>query len=54
MVIANPVEVYAAGPMRVAIERSDVRAAAGGVGTAKASANYAASLRASTAAAARG
>jgi branched-chain amino acid aminotransferase len=54
MVIANPVEVYAAGPMRVAIERSDVRATAGGVGTAKASANYAASLRASTAAAARG
>jgi len=54
MVIANPVEVYAAGPMRVAIERSDVRAAVGGVGTAKASANYAASLRASTAAAARG
>jgi branched-chain amino acid aminotransferase len=54
MVIANPAEVYAAGPMRVAIERSDVRAAVGGVGTAKASANYAASLRASTAAAARG
>jgi branched-chain amino acid aminotransferase len=46
--------VYAAGPMRVAIERSDVRATVGGVGTAKASANYAASLRASTAAAARG
>jgi branched-chain amino acid aminotransferase len=54
MVIANPVEVYAAGPMRVAIERGDVRATAGGVGTAKASANYAASLRASSAAAARG
>ncbi len=54
MVIANPVEVYAAGPMRVAIERSDVRATVGGVGTAKASANYAASLRASSAAAARG
>ncbi len=54
MVIANPVEVYAAGPMRVAIERGDVRATVGGVGTAKASANYAASLRASTAAAARG
>lgn len=32
MVIANPVEVYASGPMRVAIERDDVRAAAGGVG----------------------
>jgi branched-chain amino acid aminotransferase len=54
MVIANPVEVYAAGPMRVAVERADVRATAGGVGTAKASANYAASLRASTSAAARG
>jgi len=54
MVIANPVEVYSAGPMRVAIERSDVRATVGGVGTAKASANYAASLRASSAAAARG
>lgn len=54
MVIANPVEVYSSGPMRVAIERSDVRAAVGGVGTAKASANYAASLRASSAAAARG
>ena len=54
MVIANPVEIYASGPMRVAIERDDVRAAVGGVGTAKAAANYAASLRASTAAAARG
>lgn len=54
MVIANPVEIYAAGPMRVAIERADVRAAVGGVGTAKASANYAASLRASSAAVARG
>ena len=54
MVIANPVESYATGPMRVAIERLDVRAAVGGVGAAKASANYAASLRASSAAAARG
>jgi len=54
MVIANPVEIYASGPMRVAIERDDVRAAVGGVGTAKASANYAASLRASNAAVARG
>ena len=54
MVIANPVESYATGPMRVAMERRDVRAAVGGVGTAKASANYAASLRASSAAAARG
>jgi branched-chain amino acid aminotransferase len=54
MVIANPVEIYSSGPMRVAIERNDVRAAVGGVGTAKASANYAASLRASNAAVARG
>jgi len=54
MVIANPVEVYAAGPIRVAIERGDVRAAVGGVGAAKAAANYAASLRASSAAVARG
>jgi branched-chain amino acid aminotransferase len=54
MLIANPVEVYASGPMRVAIERTDVRAAAGGVGEAKAAANYAASLRASNAAVARG
>jgi branched-chain amino acid aminotransferase len=53
-VIANPVEVYAAGAMRVSIERTDVRAAVGGVGAAKASANYAASLRASNAAVNRG
>jgi len=54
MVIANPVEVYAAGSIRVSIERTDVRAAVGGVGAAKAAANYAASLRASSAAVARG
>ena len=54
MVIANPVEIYSSGPMRVAIERDDVRAAVGGVGAAKAAANYAASLRASNAAVARG
>jgi branched-chain amino acid aminotransferase len=54
MVIANPVEAYATGPIRVAIERSDVRAMPGGVGYAKAAANYAASLRASSAAVARG
>jgi branched-chain amino acid aminotransferase len=55
MVIANPVEPYSAGgPTRVAIERRDVRAAVGGVGEAKAAANYAASLRASSAAVARG
>jgi branched-chain amino acid aminotransferase len=54
MLIANPVESYAVGPMRVAIERVDVRAAVGGVGAAKAAANYAISLRASNAAIARG
>ena len=54
MVIANPVEAYSSGAMRVAIERNDVRAAPGGVGAAKAAANYAASLRASSAAMARG
>jgi branched-chain amino acid aminotransferase len=50
MVIANPVEPYSSGAMEVAIERADVRAAAGGIGEAKAAANYAASLRASNAA----
>lgn len=54
MVIANPVESYAAGALKVAIERHDVRAAVGGIGEAKAAANYAASLRASTAAVQRG
>jgi branched-chain amino acid aminotransferase len=54
MVIANPVEAYAAGNMRIAIERDDVRAAAGGIGAAKVAANYAPSLRASSAALARG
>jgi branched-chain amino acid aminotransferase len=48
MVIANPSEVYAAGAMKVLIEREQVRAAAGGLGTAKTGANYAASLLAST------
>jgi branched-chain amino acid aminotransferase len=38
----------------VAIERRDVRAAFGGLGAVKASANYAASLRSSTSSAARG
>ena len=54
MVIANPVEAYAAGNMRVAIERDDVRATAGGIGAAKVAANYAPSLRSSSAAVARG
>jgi len=54
MVIANPVEAYASGAPTVAIERRDVRAAVGGVGAAKAAANYAASLRGSSAAVSRG
>ncbi len=54
MVIANPVEAYATGALRVTIERDDVRAAVGGLGAAKAAANYAPSLRASSAALARG
>jgi branched-chain amino acid aminotransferase len=53
-VIANPVEAYASGSPSVAIERLDVRAAVGGVGAAKTAANYAASLRGSTAAVAGG
>jgi len=48
MVIANPVESYASSAMQVMIERAEVRAAAGGIGEAKAAANYAAALRAST------
>jgi len=54
MVIANPVESYASGTPSVAIERQDVRAAVGGVGAAKTAANYAASLRGSSAAVAGG
>jgi branched-chain amino acid aminotransferase len=54
MVIANPTEAYATGPMRILIERTQVRAAAGGLGTVKAGANYAASLLASTRAVERG
>jgi branched-chain amino acid aminotransferase len=54
MVIANPVESYVSGTPSVAIERRDVRAAVGGVGAAKTAANYAASLRGSTAAVAGG
>jgi branched-chain amino acid aminotransferase len=48
MVIANPSEAYAAGPMKVLIEREQVRAASGGLGAAKTGANYAASLLATT------
>jgi branched-chain amino acid aminotransferase len=48
MVIANPSEAYAAGPIKVSIEREQVRAASGGLGSAKTGANYAASLLATT------
>ncbi len=54
MVIASPVGIYSTDPMRIAIERRDVRAAVGGVGAVKAAANYGAALRASAASAARG
>jgi branched-chain amino acid aminotransferase len=54
MVIGNAVESYASGPIQVVIERAEVRATVGGLGEAKASANYAASLRASNAAVRRG
>lgn len=54
MVIANPVEAYASGPMKVAIERTDSRASPGGTGVAKTGGNYAASLRATRVAAERG
>jgi branched-chain amino acid aminotransferase len=54
MVIANPVEAYASGAMKVTIERAEVRAAIGGLGEAKTAANYAAALRASSAAVASG
>lgn len=54
IVIANPGEAYASGAMSVAIERRESRAAMGGTGTAKTGGNYAASLRATSAAVARG
>ena len=48
MVIANPSEAYAAGPMKAQVERAQVRAASGGLGSVKTGANYAASLLATT------
>jgi len=54
IVIANPGEAYASGAMSVAIERRESRAAMGGTGTVKTGGNYAASLRATSAAVARG
>ena len=50
MVIASPSEVYSSGSMRVMIERNDVRAARGGVGFAKTGGNYAAAMKATSAA----
>lgn len=46
-VFASPCEAYSAGPMRIMIERDDIRATRGGTGAVKTGANYAASLRSS-------
>jgi branched-chain amino acid aminotransferase len=57
MVLMSPVGAYYSkgfGPVRIWVERHAVRAARGGIGAAKAAANYAASLHAATAATARG
>ncbi|MHB9880134.1 branched-chain amino acid aminotransferase [Pacificimonas sp. ICDLI1SI03] len=54
MITASPSSAYTSGPMKVLIERKDVRAARGGIGYAKAGANYAAAMRATTNAVARG
>ena len=54
LVLASPSEPYSSGPMRVRIERDDVRAARGGVGAAKTGGNYAAAMRATTRAVADG
>jgi branched-chain amino acid aminotransferase len=57
MVILSPVGAYYAkgfSPVRIWVERQAVRAAPGGVGSAKTAGNYAASLRAATAAKSRG
>ncbi len=48
MVLASPSAAYSSGPMRARIEREDVRAARGGVGTAKTGGNYAAAFRATS------
>ena len=48
MVLASPSASYTAGPMRARIERVDVRAARGGVGSAKTGGNYAAAFRATS------
>lgn len=57
MVLMSPVGAYYGqgfSPVRIWVERHAVRAARGGVGAAKTSANYAASLHAATSAKARG
>jgi branched-chain amino acid aminotransferase len=48
LVLASPSTTYSRGPMRARIERDDVRAARGGVGTAKTGGNYAAAFRATS------
>ena len=54
IVTASPSAAYARGAMRVRIEREDVRAARHGIGAAKAAANYAAAMRATSRAQAEG
>jgi branched-chain amino acid aminotransferase len=57
LIICSPVGPYYSkgfGPVRIWVERHAVRAAKGGVGTAKTAGNYAASLHAATSAKARG
>ena len=48
MVLGSPSAAYSSGPMRARIEREDVRAARGGVGSAKTGGNYAAAFRATS------
>jgi len=48
MVLASPSAAYSSGSMRARIEREDVRAARGGVGSAKTGGNYAAAFRATS------
>jgi branched-chain amino acid aminotransferase len=54
LVIASPSAAYVTRPLKVVIERSATRAAAGGTGDVKAGGNYAAALLANAAARARG
>lgn len=54
MILLSPVGPYYAAPMRIAVEETFVRAVPGGVGFAKTSGNYAASLHPATVARAKG